>query len=83
MRKKSTGKRGSIGKPAEGEKDQLNSHSPSQENDIRAKKSFFEKFGMDRVSYSIAAVLIFFVRHLFWRTISSCRSGGIIFYKIQ
>ena len=41
--KKSTGKRDSIGKPAEGEKDQLNSHSPSQENDISAKKSFFDK----------------------------------------
>ena len=59
MKRKSTEKRHSIGKPAQGEKDQLNSQSPSQENKIRAKKSFFVKFGMDRVSYSIAAVLIF------------------------
>ena len=59
MKRKSTGKKDSIGKSSEGEKDQLNSQFPSQENEISAKKSFFIKFGMDRVSYSIAAVLIF------------------------
>ncbi|MEC7800986.1 MAG: agmatine deiminase family protein [Verrucomicrobiota bacterium] len=59
MKRKSTRKKDNIGKPEQDEKDQLNSQSLSHENDISAKKSFFIKFGMDRVSYSIAAVLIF------------------------
>ena len=58
MKRKSTRKKDNIGKPEQDEKDQLNSQSLSHENDISAKKSFFIKFGMDRVSYSIAAVLI-------------------------
>ena len=59
MKRKSTEKPDVDTKPAQGEKDQFNIETSSQDNDISAKKSFFIKFGIDRVIYSIAAVLIF------------------------
>ena len=59
MKRKSTEKPDVDTKPAQGEKDQFNIKTSSQDNDISAKKSFFIKFGIDRVMYSISAVLIF------------------------
>ena len=61
MKRKSTTKRSRKEKPAQ-EQNQLDfpsAQSSFAEEEITLKRSIFEKFGIDRVSYSIAAILIF------------------------